>query len=68
MNAVSLGRMIEEALNDSDDTELMSVVNSLTEEQIRAILKCAPEHKGGVYSLTPLQWESIASTLQGTNA
>jgi hypothetical protein len=65
LDTVSLGRVIEEALNDYDDTELMSVVNSLTEEQVSAILKCVPEHQGSVYSLTVIQWETIASTLQG---
>ena len=65
VDLVSLGRMIEEALNDYDDTELMSVVNSLTAEKISAILKCVPEHQGGVYSLTVNQWGTIASTLQG---
>lgn len=30
INTVTLGRIIEEALNDHDDTELMSVLNSFT--------------------------------------
>ncbi len=61
---VSLGRQIEEALNDYDDTELTSLINSLAPEQINAILKCVPEHEGGVYSLSANQWEDVAAALQ----
>lgn len=65
MTKAALGATIEEALNDYDDTELLSVINSLTEMQIAMILAEVPEHKGGVYSLTVSQWEEIASKLQG---
>lgn len=65
VDAVSLGRVLEEALNDYYPTELMSVINSLTEEQISTILALAPEHRGSVYELTPAQLEGIAKTLQG---
>lgn len=61
----ALGAMIEEALNDMDDTELLSVINSMSDADIATVLAQVPEHKGGVYSLNVFQWEEIASKLQG---
>lgn len=37
IDTVTLGRIIEEALNDSDDMELMSVITSFTPEEWEAI-------------------------------
>lgn len=40
-----IGAQIEEALNDSDDTELMSVINSFTPEQWQAVAKALQNTK-----------------------
>ena len=43
--SAELGAMIEEALNDHDSSELMSVINSFTPEQWEQIAKALQEVK-----------------------